>query len=269
MASTSGRVSGAESGRKLLAVLLSFDGSHPRWNLSQLSEELQLSSSSTYRYMSLLREVGLLEPLGGGGFRLTERVLALAAAARADHEPLLAAAHPVMVRLRDAFDETVLLARRGGMHVYCMDRVESRQPVRLQYERGQAMPLHLGSLARILLASMPRADRDSYLESVAGVLTAHQSRLLTEGALDRVLKDGQTQSSQEIDDGIWGTAAAVRDGRGVVASLGTAAPMYRLDEARKRSISARVSHGALEVSAALEPSLDPSATASYGATEEP
>lgn len=245
------RVSGAESARKMLSMLLCFSAERPTWSVSQLAEELELSTSSAYRYVAVLRDVGLLDAAGESAYRVTERAVGLARAAEAAKAPLIDTALPIMTRLRDQIDETVLVAQRTGTTVYCVDRVESHHPVRLQFDRGQPMPLHLGALARVLLAAMPDRERDEYLRDVIPAVAPHHRGLLTDEALAEVRATGAAESVGEVDAGIWGAASSiVVDGR-VVASIGTAAPQYRMDASRRQEVRRLVAIAASEVSEAL------------------
>ncbi len=118
------------------------------------------------------------------------------------------------------------------------------------------MSLHLGSLARVLLASMPRAERDRYLASLEGAIPQRSAGVLTAEKLDAVVDAGFTESFEEVDEGIWGTAAAIMVNRRVVAALGVAAPIYRLDDRQRQRIMSVVRAGAAEISDKLEPGID-------------
>lgn len=234
------RTSGAETARKVLTLLLSFTPARPAWTVAQLAQEHGLSTSSTYRYVGVLREAGLIEAADRGSYHLTHRVMSLAEASAKVHLDIAAIARPQMTALRNAFDETVLISRRDGDYAYTVGRVESRQPVRLQFNPGQAMQLHAGSMPRLLLASMPADERRRYLRGVSPLLTPRQAALCSEVELARVAREGSLESMEEIDAGIWGTAAAISHDDAVVAAIGIAAPIYRTDAERRREIRAAV-----------------------------
>jgi len=249
--SVTNRVAGASSARKMLSVLLCFSPEQPVWTVAELSEHLDASMSTMYRYVALLREVGLLEPAELNSYRVSDRVVTLARAAQRARSSLEDVSIPVLTRIRDVTDETALLARRHRDYAYCVDRVESLQPVRLQFERGQPMSLYRGALARVLLAHMPLAERKAFLASVPD-RSALESPLLSEDALDAVVRDGYTQSFEEVDAGIWGSAAAITvDGR-AVAAIGVAAPIYRLDARHRELIIDQLRSGARDISTALD-----------------
>ena len=127
-----------------------------------------------------------------------------------------------MQALRDTSDESAILMRRAGdAATVCIDRAESRHPVRLQVELGQTMPMHVGSAGRVLLAALPDDRRASYLADVLPTLTDERmSEALSDEALARVSENGWTESFDEFDEGVWGCAAAISDDNGVVAAIG-------------------------------------------------
>lgn len=250
MAEQTRRRSGAKSSRKTVQLLLAFDERHHTRSVADLAEALRMPTSSVYRYLSVLRETGMIEEAGPGEYRLSWVFVRLARAARAAGDTLEGLARPVLASVAEAGGETALLIKRMGWSAVCVDRVDSPHPVRLQFDPGQPMVLHKGSAARVLLASMPAAERRRYLASVSG-LTEHE-RDQIEADVDTVARVGWVESFGEVDDGIWGTSAVIRDQGEVVAALGVAGPLYRLQQADRARITDLVISGAAEISAALE-----------------
>jgi len=247
------RLNGIESGRKLIAVLWSFDAERPVWTVPELASEHGLTSSTAYRYVAVLKEMGLLDAAGPlGSYQVTEKVSSLQGALDAGTSTLRDVAMPVILRVRDEIDETVLIARRGGEYAYCVDRVESRHPVRLQFQRGEAMTLHLGSMARLLLSHMPPPERRRYLARIGPTLTPAQAAQVTEEELAKVARDGFAVSNEEIDEGIWGTAAVVRAPSGAVSAvIGTAGPVQRLPPDRRDVVVRSIVEAAQEITESL------------------
>lgn len=245
-------VAGVSSARKLLRILMSFSAQSPSWTVPELASHLQLSQSTVYRYLALLRETDLAYVDDTGSYRLTVLVRSLADAAHGTEHRLADLAHGVMERVRDATDETVLLSQRIGWSAYCVERVESRSPVRLQFERGQAMGLHQGAMSRLLLASMSRLDRERYLASVDPADVAAHADLLSHEALDRAFADGFTESDGEIDQGIWGVASLVRTDAAALGVIGIAAPVFRTDAKKKRLIREQIHAAGAEISDRLK-----------------
>lgn len=239
-----------ESARKALEVLLLYTQNRPQLTVAEMARDVEVPLSTVYRYVTILRDLGLLESAGRGSYRVGPRVLTLARAARAAAGALDAIARPIMRRLRDECGETVLLVRRVGEIAVCLDLVESEQAVRLSVEAGQTMRLHEGSAPRLLLSAMPPDERASYLLRLreAGEQLGSQ---LDERELERVSQSGWTESYEELSEGIWGMAAAIRDRGRIAAALGVAGPLYRLGAPQRQAIVAGTRAAADEISAAL------------------
>lgn len=244
-----GRVSGAESGRRLLRVLLSFSGSHPSWTVAELVEELGMNSSMVYRYVGLLREMGIVDAAGSGKYVLTDMVDGLTEAAAAVRTPLKEVVTPIIGAIRDEIGETVIVARRAGWRVFTVERAESFHPVRLQFEPGQAMSLHQGSLARMLLALMPAEERQRFLLQLP--VSEREAPDLQPAALEQVLTQGYAESFGEIDNGIWGVASPLFAHGAPVGAIGCAAPLYRSDTEKRDQIRDAIQEGARRINCAL------------------
>jgi len=254
------RRSEGSSGRKLLRVLLAFDTARPTWTVAELAAHVGVPLSSAYRYVTLLREEGLVEAIPGdtGNYRLGPRATAVGRAAADTDTELVSAVRPHLQALRDSTDESAVLMRRAGdAAVVCVDRAESRHPVRLQVEVGQTMPTHVGSAGRVLLANLPDDRREAYLVDVVATGLDERTRdQLSAESLERVRDNGWTESFDEFDEGAWGCAAAISDDTGVVAALGTAGPVYRFDEPARWGAIAAVRAAAEAASAALRTSSE-------------
>ena len=250
-----GRPQSSSSGRKLLRVLLAFDAARPTWTVAELASHVSVPLSSAYRYVALLREEGLVELVPGsdGLYRLGPRATAVGRAAVDTDTELINAARPHLQALRDASDESAILMRRAGDAVVCIDRAESRHPVRLQIELGQTMPAHVGSAGRVLLAALPPDKLDAYREGVLPTIDdANVREALSPEALARINDIGWVETLDEFDDGVWGCAAAISDLTGVVAAIGTAGPVYRFDEPARWAAIAAVRNAADAITTALQ-----------------
>jgi len=242
---------GTASSRKLLQVLLAFTEQDHTWTVADLAAKLGMPVSTIYRYVSALKDTGLIEDGGRGGYRLTWLTVGLARAAQAASGSLMTVARPVLRRLAASTGETALVIRRVGWSVMCLDRVESSHPVRLQFDPGQPMTLHQGSAARVLLAAMPEAERGRYLDSLPALSATERQRL--DADVDVIARNGWVESFGEVDDGIWGTSALIDGQPPVTAAVGIAGPLYRLPEPDRQRVIAEVRDAADEIRRALPP----------------
>lgn len=240
-----GRTSGAGSSRKVLHLLMSFDENNPRATADQLAQRCGIPLSTAYRYLALLREVGLLEDAAGSSFVVSPRVLSLARASMAAF-PLAEIARPILDGTMANSGETSLLLQRVGHNALCVARSESDRPVRLSFDVGRPMPLHRGAAAKILMSTLTRAERDTYFEQMPQGTIADRERLETE--LETIAARGWTTSHGEVDQGIWAAAAAVSDGKRIVAALTAAGLDQNIDDDKRAHILSIVQRRAEELS---------------------
>ncbi|GAA3581303.1 IclR family transcriptional regulator [Amycolatopsis ultiminotia] len=222
---------------------------------AEVAEQLGTSRSTAYRYLQSLVTNRFLEEAPAGGFRLGLRVLELARVARRAFG-LSDVAMPVMQRLAAQARESVLLTRRSGDLVVCLDRAESvAHSVRISYERGSVLPLNAGASALALLAweepatlrdLLGRAQLSSFTPNTVTDVDALVKRL------EKIRRAGYSVTRGELDNEVLGVAAPIRDeSGGVVAALSVAAIAARVPASRQPGIVAAVRAAAGEISERL------------------
>jgi len=251
------RTTGVESARKALQLLLCFDAGRPRASVPQLAKAAGLPLSSAYRQLALLREVGLVEEDGGGLYRVTPRIHALARAAdRAS--PLVVAARPFLERLALATGSTAVLFRLLGDVCVAVDAVEPRRPVHLSGVSGRSFPLHRGAPSKLLFASLPATVRNAYLERIERADPAERAqRRQREVELAAIRRRGWAESQGEVDPGMWAVAAPVVQKRHTIASLWIAVPDRKLDAARRTALREATCAAAAALSRRLDAAVAP------------
>lgn len=230
------RTPGVESPRKVLRMLLSFSEHRPTATVQELAGAVSAPTSTAYRYVALLKELGLLEEASEGRYRVGQRIQAVADAA-ATQNRLARLVRPSMERLAADLRETTMLVRVIAGAAVCVEQAESDRPVRLSVQPGQPLPLHSGASGKVLLASLPDSERDRLL--TLGVradpsLAAQLPRLHEE--LAAVRARGWAESHGEIDEGIWACATMLHVPGEARTALSVAGPAYRLSRDRRRHI---------------------------------
>jgi DNA-binding IclR family transcriptional regulator len=219
---------------------------------AEVAAQLGTSRSTAYRYLQSLVASRFMEEAPGGGFRLGLRVLELARIARRAYG-LSEIALPVLNRLAARTQESVLLTRRSGDLVVCLDRAESVvHPVRISYDRGSVLPVNAGASALALLAWADPAETRELLEHAH--LRAFTPATLTRvddviARLGEIRELGYSVTRGEIDNEILGIAAPVRDeSGGVVAAVSVAAVASRVPPTRQPEVVSAVCAAASEIS---------------------
>jgi DNA-binding IclR family transcriptional regulator len=239
---------GSEGARRALSILLAFSQERHTQSARDLNRATGIPLPSVYRYVALLREMGLLVGDERGLYHLSARLSALARAAETA-ETLIDLADPVMRRLSAATGETVILVRLIAQSAVCVHRIESRHNLRTSYEPGQPLSLERGASARLLLAGMTAEARRGYLAPLTARDPRGAARLEEQAVVAG--KRGWAVSEEEIDTGVWAAAAAVRDRTGIVAALSVPSPLVRAPEALHEELLTRVRAAAEELNASL------------------
>jgi DNA-binding IclR family transcriptional regulator len=245
------RIRGTASSRKVLQVLTSFTPDRPVVTVDAIAKGVKVPLSTAYRYIALLREVGLVTDDGHGGYHLSPRMVELARASRAAFS-FIEVALPVMEKLRDASGESVILVRRVGDAAICIERAESAQRMRLSFEVGASYPLHRGASPKLLLAYMVDRERNDYIARARKIdadLRRRSGPFNEE--LTNIVRQGWSESSEEITPGVWAAAAPVVEGTRLAAALSVAGPAFRLTERQRTRIIALTRRAADEISEQL------------------
>jgi DNA-binding IclR family transcriptional regulator len=152
-----------------------------------------------------------------GRFVLGPRLSELATSAGEDR--LLAAAGPVLMRLREITGESTQLYRRQGDQRICVSAAERPSGLRDTVPIGAALTMKAGSAAQVLLAweepdRMHRGLRDAKFSATA---------------LAGVRRRGWAQSIGEREAGVASVSAPIRSPGGkVVAAVSVSGPIERL-----------------------------------------
>ena len=228
---------GCEGARRVLALMLTFSADDNTLTARQLAERTGIALPSVYRYITLLRETGLLAGDERGSYRLSARLIGLAKAAEAA-ESIIDVADPVMRNLAAQTGETVILVRLIGRSAVCVHRVQSAQRLRISFEPGQPLPLDRGASARLLLASLTPNVRKEYLAPLAE--RDPEAAALLEKKIVIAGQQGYATSEEEIHKGVWAAAAQVMQGKRMAAVLTVPSPLVRAPAEQRAQLLTQV-----------------------------
>ena len=239
---------------RAIDILLLFNDAKLIWTANEIAEALGVARSTSYRYLQSLVAAGLLEE-ADRGFQLGPRVLDLARLARRG-SGLAEIARPHLRQLASASGESVLLTRRSGSHVVCIDVATSATAIRTSYEPGHLLPLNAGASARVLLAW----ETPETVASLMGQspLQAFTSNTITDPEefqreLERIAEAGYALSRAELDAEVVGIAAPIRGADGSVkAAVSVAALSSRVPEADEQRVIEMVLETARRISEQLD-----------------
>jgi len=158
--------------------------------LTDLARRLDIPKARVYRFLQTLVQLGyVVQDDTDDRYRLTLKLFHLGQAV-ADGTQLTSVARPVMVRLRDALEQTTTLSipEAQGMRVVDIVRVDS--PVQIITKPGALLGFHASAQGKLALAF----GRPQYWEAVTG---KPMTRLTASTNTDEaVLRDQVSQAKQ-------------------------------------------------------------------------
>jgi IclR family transcriptional regulator, acetate operon repressor len=255
---------------RAFSILDLFTPEHPEWTATRAAHAVGVPVPTAYRILVALRARSFVaQDAGTKRFRLGVGALELGERARALVD-VRTAALPVLRRLCRESGETALLTATSEHHDHgvCLERVESRHPLRLSVQTGRMLPLHAGASQKALLAYLPEEEIDRIiagpLERLCRATIVNANELRAD--LARVRRRGWADSFEETDVGVWGLAVPILDAGGrLVAAVGLAGPSARMSRARLREHLVKLRSGAEDIGEAIgerRPSTRPPTDAS-------
>lgn len=156
-------VSGVGVLDKAVAILEALEG-RPR-SLAELAEATSLPRATAHRLAVALERHQLVGRDEAGRFVLGVRLTTLGRAAGVGSRSLADVATPALTELRDRTGESTQLYVRVGDTRVCTVSLESPHSLRTIVAVGAALPLEVGSAAKVLTGD-PEARRRGWAESV-------------------------------------------------------------------------------------------------------
>jgi DNA-binding IclR family transcriptional regulator len=200
------------SADRVLQILGLFTPAKSAWGAAQAAEALKISRASAYRYFAQLEETGFIEPVANHRYALGPRIVELDRQIRLA-DPLVQASADEMVKLARETGGIALLCRLHKDRVLCIHQERgTRAPRFVSYERGRAMPLHRGATSKVILAFLPKKDRD------------HLAARVDAKVLDEIRRDRLCVAYGEVDPDACGVAVPLQERSHVVGSLSVVLP---------------------------------------------
>ncbi len=218
---------------RAISILSVLSDGKPR-TLTEVSEEIVISSSTTFRLLATLAHHHYVERNGiSGEYRLGLTCLELARAYHAGND-VRKAALPELERLRDATTETVHLAVLDKMEVVYLEKLSGLHAVGLMSSQvGGRSPAYCTGVGKVLLAyTDPELVRDYYgqvgLQRYTDTTLQSVDELLDH--LERIRSQGYTLDRGEYEAEIHCVATPIFDiDSKAVAAVSVSGPAGRLN----------------------------------------
>ncbi|MEI4487383.1 IclR family transcriptional regulator [Frigidibacter sp. MR17.14] len=229
--------------------LLSTHGQPVR--LADLSRELEMNKSTTYRLLEKMGQLGYVRQDEDSRYMLTTRMWAIGVRAFRNFD-IRAWARRHLEELARETGETAVLAVLEGADVVIIDKRDSDHAVQTLSPLGSRSPLHTSSLGKALLLGdfatlWPQMKRPA--KFTERTLTS-LAKLKAE--IDRARETGVTEAYDEYNVGVSGIAAPIHGVDGaLLGTIGITLPTARCEDAHLAQIRVAVRTHADRLSKAL------------------
>jgi len=237
-----------------IRLLIAFAGEADELGISALANRLGLAKSTVHRLAATLTVARFLEQNPDTGkYRLGLALFELGALVRRRMD-VANEARPQLRQLMEQLGETVQLGVIDHLSVLYINRMESRQAIRMAANVGSRAPLHCTAVGKALIAFQPPELVKQVLDLG---LAAYTPRTITKreallAELAEVRARNVAIEDEESERGLRCIAAPIRNYAGaVVAALGVAAPVQRMSKRAMKTRAPTVIAAADAVSARL------------------
>jgi DNA-binding IclR family transcriptional regulator len=211
-------------------LLRAFEQAPHEFTASELARLLGTNRNQVYRLLRTLESKGFIYRTGTL-YRIGMRAYWVGAIAVRYHDDLVRTARPYLADLNRLTGETAVLMTVSDEQAVCLERVESREIMRIVIDVGLHLPLHAGGAQKVLMAHLTEARREALIASGLPPLSPQTivdpDQLRAE--LETIRRSGYALSDDEAGFGGASVGAAVRDFSGeVVAALAVAGPAGRV-----------------------------------------
>ena len=200
------------------------------YGVTELADQVDLPKSTVARLLGALESEGAVtQDEMGGEYRLGDGLLDIAGAAQPGRN-LIATVRPFLLELSEEMGEAVGLGIAQDRDVYYLDHAVPETDVMVRDWTGESLPMHAVPSGMALLAHLPTAELDAYLDKPIEPVTPHT--LVDPDAIreriDAIRQLGYAWGYEEGVDGINSLAAPIigPDGE-VVAAIHVHGPAYR------------------------------------------
>lgn len=213
--------------RALQIIELLIDHPGEELGVTEIARHLGIAKSTAHQLIATLQSRGFIDQdQRSARYRLGLRTMeaGTVAAANIGIGPALV---PLLQELVDEVRETSSIGVLSGDGVVLLQRVEAESILRVDLKLGTRLPLHNSAVGRMILATMPKAER---LQKLEGLQLSPQDRTATETAIAEAAQMGCAIVRDIPVDGISAISVPIQNQQGhTIAGLVVAGPTFRFE----------------------------------------
>jgi len=221
------QIGSLEKGIKILETIIE----HGELTVTAAANLLGLNRASAHRFITTLRDLGYVRKNQHGNYEASFRMLELGMK-QANKFEIRRLAKPVMRDLAAEFDETVNLGILNQNQVVYLDKVDSRELLRMDSGVGTACQASATALGKAMVAFLPEEELEAYFDGLT--FTALTPNTITSPEqlrrdLEKIRKRGYAIDNEELALDLYCIAAPIYDFNGYPPySLSVSGPSRRI-----------------------------------------
>lgn len=238
---------------KGLSILENLAGSRHGKGVTELSKELGLTKSNTFRLLQTLSGLGYVQHLPNKTYAATLKTWRVGRAS-VENLNLRELAAPELTYLSNETRETVYLAVRENLSVVYIDKIDSQKPIRSWNAIGGTAPLHCVGTGKAILA----ADYANLRDRISESLTRHTENTImnmvnVDADVETTIARGYAFDNGEFRERILSLGAAITlPGGEPIGALGISLPDINSPDSGIEQYGLLVSQAANSISAKLD-----------------
>ena len=224
-----------QTAEKLLLVLEALAHQNQPVKLLDFSRKLGMNSSTLYRFLSALQNMGYVtQDDTSGKYSLNLKLCYLAELVKRN-QSIVTILHSFVVEAGLLFQETAHLTQVENQHIVYVDNTTAgAQSLTIQQYIGKTAPMYCTGVGKLFLAEFTQDQLNDYLNRHPLIsLTPHtlSTRELLCNKLTEVRNQGYATDDEECELGVRCVAVPIRDYTGrITAGLSVSGPAARITD---------------------------------------
>lgn len=182
--------------------------------LKDIADKLEIDKSTVHRFLKTLLKYNFIKrnpsnkkySLGLKFLNIATKII--------DSIDIRNIAHPYLVELEEYSNETIHLTTFDGKRVVYIDKIESREPIRMYSRIGNIAPIYCTAAGKVILAFQPDEVINRIIESL-DFISLTKNTITDKEEFIKALKDIRSKSfaidDSEHEENICCIAAPIRD----------------------------------------------------------
>lgn len=244
----------SSSVEKGVLILETLANSKNELSANELAELCHIPRPTVYRYIHTWEKLGYVDFLDDGTYGIGTKIIKIARTIL-DNMDLRIITKPILRELRVKTDETINLIILEEDHIFYLGNFESTHTLRAHSKMGTTDPLHSTASGKVLLAFLPKPEKEAILENLTLSKVTPQTitdKKILQDELKKIRKVGYALDLEENEIDIHEISAPIFDlNDQVSAAISVIGPSSRLGKPRIQEMAPLVVKAATNISRLL------------------